>query len=42
MYGDDLLVAPVTEPGFESWDVYLPGKEQVLTPNYSIETFLTK
>ena len=28
MYGPDLLVAPVTEPGLESWDVYLPGAGQ--------------
>ena len=27
MFGDDLLVAPVLEPGFTAWTVYLPGKE---------------
>lgn len=25
MYGPDLLVAPVTEPGAQEWDVLLPG-----------------
>ena len=25
MFGDDLLVAPVTEPGVDEWNVYLPG-----------------
>ena len=25
MFGDDLLVAPVTEPGIMEWTVYLPG-----------------
>lgn len=29
MYGDDLLVAPVTEPGVETWTLYLPGSAQV-------------
>ena len=28
MYGPDLLVAPITEPGVESWEVYLPGSGQ--------------
>ena len=27
MFGDDLLIAPVTEPGVQQWDVYLPGKQ---------------
>ena len=27
MFGDDLLVAPVTEPGVDQWTVYLPGKQ---------------
>lgn len=27
MYGPDLLIAPVTEPGMTQWDVYLPGPE---------------
>ena len=25
MFGDDLLVAPVLEPGVDTWEVYLPG-----------------
>ena len=29
MFGDDLLVSPVTEPGIEMWTVYLPGQNQV-------------
>ena len=24
MYGDDLLVSPVTVPGVDTWSVYLP------------------
>ena len=27
--GDDLLVAPVTEPGADAWDIYLPEGEWV-------------
>lgn len=27
MFGDDLLVAPVLEPGVENWNVYLPGPD---------------
>ena len=26
MFGDDILVAPVTEPRVAEWTVYLPGK----------------
>ena len=26
MFGDDILVAPVTEPRVTEWTVYLPGK----------------
>jgi alpha-glucosidase (family GH31 glycosyl hydrolase) len=29
MLGDDLLVAPVLEPGVRSWDVYLPDGDWV-------------
>ncbi len=29
MFGDDLLVAPVLEPGVENWNVYLPGKGEL-------------
>ena len=27
MFGDDLLVAPVLQPGVDSWEVYLPGPD---------------
>merc|ERR1711934_604187 len=27
MFGDDLLVAPVLEPGLTAWTMYLPGPE---------------
>ena len=27
MFGDDLLVAPVTEQSVAVWDVYLPAEE---------------
>jgi alpha-glucosidase len=27
MFGDDLLVAPVTEPGVVDWELYLPGPD---------------
>ena len=27
MFGEDLLVAPVLEPGLDAWTVYLPGPE---------------
>ena len=27
MFGDDLLVVPVLEPGLTAWTVYLPGPE---------------
>ena len=30
MYGDDLLVAPVTEPEVIEWTVYLPGPDQAI------------
>ena len=30
MFGDDLLVAPVLQPGVENWTVYLPGKAHIL------------
>ena len=29
MFGDDLLVAPVTEPDVKEWTLYLPGLDQV-------------
>ena len=29
MFGDDLLVAPVLQPGVENWTVYLPGKAHI-------------
>jgi len=29
MYGDDLLIAPVTEPDTDYWKVYLPETDQV-------------
>jgi alpha-glucosidase (family GH31 glycosyl hydrolase) len=29
LLGDELLVAPVTEPGVETWPVYLPAGEWV-------------
>ena len=28
MFGDDLLVAPVLEPGVDHWTAYLPGLKQ--------------
>ncbi len=30
MYGDDLLVAPVTEPEVLEWTVYLPGQDEAI------------
>jgi hypothetical protein len=30
MYGDDLLVAPVTEPEVVEWTVYLPGQDEAI------------
>ena len=27
MFGDDLLIAPVLQPGVSTWEVYLPGPE---------------
>ena len=27
MFGDDLLVAPVLQPGVDTWDVYVPGPD---------------
>jgi len=28
MFGNDILVAPVTKPGIKNWDVYLPAKAE--------------
>ena len=43
MFGDDILVAPVTEPRVAEWTVYLPGKSirnitdfQILLKSYYI------
>ena len=33
MFGEDLLVAPVTEPAMSEWKVYLPGKLLIYTWN---------
>ena len=45
MFGDDILVAPVTEPRVAEWTVYLPGKLirnithiQILLKTYYIYT----
>ena len=36
MFGDDLLVAPVLEPGLDAWTVHLPGHETWvnMTPSF--------
>ena len=35
MLGDDLLVAPVLQPGVENWTVYLPGKDTIHYYNFA-------
>ena len=30
MFGDDLLVAPVLEPGVDHWTAYLPGLKNII------------
>ena len=36
MFGDDILVAPVTEPRVAEWTVYLPGKLILNKPDFQI------
>ena len=42
MYGDDLLVAPVTEPDVDQWTVYLPGVDQVSYSTKYINIYFEK
>ena len=39
MFGDHLLVAPVTMPEMDAWEVYLPG-EEIWTHLWTEEEFL--
>lgn len=41
LYGDDLLVAPASEPGNSDWEVYLPGPESWIFLWDSTESQLT-
>ena len=41
LYGDDLLVAPVTEPDSDNWELYLPGPENWIFLWDPTETQLT-
>ncbi len=36
LFGDDLLVAPVLEPGARTWTIYLPAGEWVDVPTGTI------
>ena len=42
MYGDDLLVAPVTEPEVVEWTVYLPGQDEAIFEFYFFQFYFSK